>query len=193
MEHNGKGRIISTQFASNLHRLATMKHAADATGRKLAYAGQSFFTYLTAAHKAGRAPFDPSELLELQTALDGYPAEKLLVLTTGSQGEPFAALNLAAHGASPVLTLERSDLLLYSAKVIPGNQKRVARLFNKVAEWGPEVASGPTARIQGGAEADTQDGEPAELPTGARGVQLPARARRPGEAALRGQQHDGNP
>lgn len=144
MEHNGKGRIISTQFASNLHRLATMKHAADATGRKLAYAGPSFFTYLTAAHKAGRAPFDPSELLELQTALDGYPAEKLLVLTTGSQGEPFAALNLAAHGASPVLTLERSDLLLYSAKVIPGNQKRVARLFNKVAEWGPEVASGPS-------------------------------------------------
>ena len=144
MAHNGKGRIISTQFASNLHRLATMKHAADATGRKLAYAGPSFFNYLTAAHKAGRAPFDPSELLELQTALDGYPMEKLLVLTTGSQGEPFAALNLAAHGASPVLNLERSDLLLYSAKVIPGNQKRVARLFNKVAEWGPEVASGPT-------------------------------------------------
>ena len=144
MGHNGKGRIISTQFASNLHRLATMKHAADACGRKLAYAGPSFFTYLQAAHKAGRAPFDPSELLELQTALDGYPAEKLLVLTTGSQGEPFAALNMAANGASPVLTLEKSDLLLYSAKVIPGNQKRVAKLFNKIAEWGPDVASAPS-------------------------------------------------
>ena len=141
-KHNGKGRIIVTQFASNLHRMASAKAVADATGRKLAYAGMSIPTYLEAAAKAGRAPFDPEELLELQVALDAYDPSELLIVSTGSQAEPRAALNLAANGASPLLKLEETDLVVYSANQIPGNEARVAKMFNKLTDWGVTLAQG---------------------------------------------------
>merc|ERR1719375_1981826 len=112
--------------------MASAKAVADATGRKLAYAGMSIPTYLEAAAKAGRAPFDPEELLELQVALDAYDPSELLIVSTGSQAEPRAALNLAANGASPLLKLEETDLVVYSANQIPGNEARVAKMFNKL-------------------------------------------------------------
>ncbi|UPR03080.1 ribonuclease J [Chloropicon primus] len=140
--HHGKGRIIATQFASNINRLGLLKKAADACGRKLAFAGPSLAQYLDAAHRAGRAPFDPAELLDIEEAIDGYDANKLVIVTTGSQAEPRAALNLAAFGASPFLKIQPDDLILYSAKVIPGNESRVMKMMNSLAGYGCEIAMG---------------------------------------------------
>lgn len=133
-----KGRIISTQFASNIHRLYGIRDAAQATGRSIAFVGQSLNTYLEAAKKAGMAPFDPEKLVPAED-IDSYDPSKLLIVTTGSQGEPNAQLARAACGASPLLTLRKEDLLLYSAKMIPGNEKKVMRMMNSIAKIGPTI------------------------------------------------------
>lgn len=139
MGHHGKGRVITTQFASNLHRLASVKRAADAAGRKICFIGMSLNTYLEAAMLEGRAPINPKDLVP-QSAIDDMDPNELLIVTTGSQAEPRAALALAAREASHLLKLRSSDLLLYSAKVIPGNDTRVIQMMNKIAELGPEIA-----------------------------------------------------
>lgn len=132
------GRIVATQFASNLHRLFSIKAAADAANRKVAFLGASLYTYLDAAHNDGRCPFDPNELVPPEE-LDGYEPQRLLIVTTGSQGEERSALNLAAHGAARYLQLSEEDTLIYSAKQIPGNEKRVQRMMNNIASRGPEI------------------------------------------------------
>lgn len=141
MDHAGKGRVITTQFASNLHRLSSVKKAADASGRKICFIGMSLTTYLQAAHREGRAPFDPKDLVP-QSAIDDMDPNELLIVTTGSQAEPRAALSLASRDASHLLKLRSSDLLLYSAKIIPGNDTRVVQMMNRIAEMGPEIAMG---------------------------------------------------
>ncbi|KAJ6418111.1 hypothetical protein OIU84_001489 [Salix udensis] len=111
-----KGRIITTQFASNIHRLGSVKAAADLTGRKLVFVGMSLRTYLDAAWKDGKAPIDPSTLVKVED-IDSYAPKDLLIVTTGSQAEPRAALNLASYGSSYAFKLNKEDVILYSAKV----------------------------------------------------------------------------
>jgi mRNA degradation ribonuclease J1/J2 len=140
--HGHKGRIITTQFASNIHRLYGVKALADATDRKIAFVGMSLTTYLEAAKKAGIAPIDPETLIPAEEIGNVNPSD-LIVVTTGSQAEPRAQLCQAAFGGSRLLTLTEDDLVLYSAKMIPGNEKRVMRMMNAIAVRG-ETASHTT-------------------------------------------------
>ncbi|XP_075517049.1 ribonuclease J-like isoform X3 [Primulina tabacum] len=135
------GRVITTQFASNIHRLGSVKAAADLTGRKLVFVGMSLRTYLDAAWRDGKAPIDPSTLVKVED-IDAYTPKDLLIVTTGSQAEPRAALNLASYGSSHSLKLNKDDLILYSAKVIPGNETRVMKMLNRVSEIGSTIVMG---------------------------------------------------
>uniref|UniRef100_A0A2N9EKV9 Myb-like domain-containing protein n=1 Tax=Fagus sylvatica TaxID=28930 RepID=A0A2N9EKV9_FAGSY len=136
-----KGRVITTQFASNIHRLGSVKAAADLTGRKLVFVGMSLRTYLDAAWKDGKAPIDPSTLVKVED-IDAYAPKDLLIVTTGSQAEPRAALNLASFGGSHSLKLSKEDVILYSAKVIPGNESRVMKMLNRISEIGSPIVMG---------------------------------------------------
>ncbi|KAL8464207.1 hypothetical protein ACS0TY_033933 [Phlomoides rotata] len=136
-----KGRVITTQFASNIHRLGSVKAAADLSGRKLVFVGMSLRTYLEAAWRDGKAPIDPSTLVKVED-IDAYAPKDLLIVTTGSQAEPRAALNLASHGSSHSLKLNEEDLVLYSAKVIPGNETRVMKMLNRISEIGSTIVMG---------------------------------------------------
>ncbi|XP_060670543.1 ribonuclease J isoform X2 [Ziziphus jujuba] len=136
-----KGRVITTQFASNIHRLGSVKAAADLTGRKLVFVGMSLRTYLDAAWKDGKAPIDPSTLVKVED-IDAYAPKDLLIVTTGSQAEPRAALNLASYGSSHSLKLSKEDIILYSAKVIPGNESRVMKMLNRLSEIGSTIVMG---------------------------------------------------
>lgn len=138
---SAKGRVITTQFASNIHRLGSVKAAADLTGRKLVFVGMSLRTYLDAAWKDGKAPIDPSTLVKVED-IDAYAPKDLLIVTTGSQAEPRAALNLASYGSSHSLKLSKEDIILYSAKVIPGNETRVMKMLNRVSEIGSTIIMG---------------------------------------------------
>ncbi|KAF3436859.1 hypothetical protein FNV43_RR19612 [Rhamnella rubrinervis] len=136
-----QGRVITTQFASNIHRLGSVKAAADSTGRKLVFVGMSLRTYLDAAWKDGKAPIDPSTLVKVED-IDAYAPKDLLIVTTGSQAEPRAALNLASYGSSHSLKLKKEDIILYSAKVIPGNESRVMKMLNRLSEIGSTIVMG---------------------------------------------------
>ncbi|OMO84067.1 Beta-lactamase-like protein [Corchorus capsularis] len=136
-----KGRIITTQFASNIHRLGSVKAAADLTGRKLVFVGMSLRTYLDAAWKDGKAPIDPSTLVKVED-IDAYAPKDLIIVTTGSQAEPRAALNLASYGSSHAFKLNKEDVILYSAKVIPGNESRVMKMMNRISEIGSTIVMG---------------------------------------------------
>ncbi|KAJ8748085.1 hypothetical protein K2173_004495 [Erythroxylum novogranatense] len=136
-----KGRVITTQFASNIHRLGSVKAAADLTGRKLVFVGMSLRTYMDAAWKDGKAPFDPSTLVKVED-IDAYAPKDLLIVTTGSQAEPRAALNLASYGSSHSFKLTKDDIILYSAKVIPGNESRVMKMMNRISEIGSNIVMG---------------------------------------------------
>ncbi|KAG0621811.1 hypothetical protein M758_3G050600 [Ceratodon purpureus] len=134
-------RVITTQFASNVHRLGCVKAAAEVSGRKLVFIGLSLKTYLEAAWRDGQAPFDPSILVKAED-MDAYAPSQLLIVTTGSQAEPRAALNLASMGSSRLLKLHKDDVILYSAKMIPGNETRVMKMMNRIAELGPNLVMG---------------------------------------------------
>ena len=135
------GRVIATCFASNVHRLEALKAAADATDRRLVLMGGSLSTYLEAAHKDGRATFSPASLLDAEE-VEGYDPNKLLIVTTGSQAEPMAKLSRAAFAGARDLRLADGDLLLYSAKMIPGNEKRVMKMLNAISSKGVAIAMG---------------------------------------------------
>ncbi|VAI57648.1 hypothetical protein VPH35_110968 [Triticum aestivum] len=139
-------RVITTQFASNIHRIGSIKAAADLTGRRLVFVGMSLRTYLEAAFRDGKAPLDPSTLVKAED-MDAYDPKNLLVVTTGSQAEPRAALNLASYGGSHALKLCKEDVLLYSAKVIPGNESRVMKMLNRLTDLGPKIVMGKDAGL----------------------------------------------
>lgn len=140
------GRVVVTQFASNLHRLTGLVAAAEATGRRLVFAGRSLWSYLRAAAQVGRAPIAQDRVLELDAARNLDPREVLLV-TTGSQGERGAALQRAAAGDHPKLSIERDDLVLHSARIIPGNDANVFAMLNHLARSGAEVVYGRKSGI----------------------------------------------
>ncbi|MFS7918006.1 putative beta-lactamase transcription factor MYB-HB-like family [Helianthus anomalus] len=141
-----KGRVITTQFSSNIHRLGSVKAAADLAGRKLVFVGMSLRTYLDAAWKDGKAPIDPSTLVKVED-IDGYAPKDLVIVTTGSQAEPRAALNLASYGSSHFFKLNKEDTILYSAKVIPGNESRVMKMMNRLSEIGPTIVMGKNEQL----------------------------------------------
>ncbi len=150
------GRVVVAQFSSNLHRLAGLAAAATATGRKLVLSGNSLHKYLEAAARAGMAPVDPGAVVDV-SRLDQVPAEEALVVSTGSQGETLAALTRAARGQHRHLLLGRGDLILHSARVIPGNEGPVYDMFNKLSRRGCELVYGRDSGIH--ASGHAREGE----------------------------------
>jgi ribonuclease J len=132
-----KRRIAVTAFASNVARLDSIAHAAKIHGRKLALVGRSMHKIVQAAHATGYlkdfpAVLDAAEASEL-------PAGKVLYLVTGSQGEPRAALSRIAQGNHPDVQLGKGDAVIFSSRVIPGNDLAIFELHNKLCALGVEV------------------------------------------------------
>ena len=132
-----KRRIAVTAFASNVARLDSVAHAAKIHGRKLALVGRSMHKIVQAARASGYlkdfpAVLDAAEASEL-------PAGKVLYLVTGSQCEPRAALSRIARGNHPDVQLGKGDAVIFSSRVIPGNDLAIFELHNKLSFLGVEV------------------------------------------------------
>jgi len=130
-------RIAVTAFASNVARLDSIAHAAKIHGRKLALVGRSMHKIVQAARATGYlkdfpAVLDAAEASEL-------PAGKVLYLVTGSQGEPRAALSRIAQGNHSDVQLGKGDAVIFSSRVIPGNDLAIFELHNKLSALGVEV------------------------------------------------------
>tara|TARA_B100000686_G_C16770510_1_gene964802 strand:+ start:704 stop:2389 length:1686 start_codon:yes stop_codon:yes gene_type:complete len=127
-----KNRIAITSFSSNLARLETFAHIANESGRAAALCGRSLWTMYKAALDSGYLrnikPFlDEREAME-------YPREQTLLICTGSQGEPRAALSRIANDMHQNIFLEEGDTVIFSSKVIPGNERSITKVQNDLKE-----------------------------------------------------------
>jgi ribonuclease J len=129
-----KGRVAVTGFASNVARLDTVARAAQAHGRRLALVGRSMQKMVSAARETGYLKDFPTILDESEVA--DMPAHKVLYLCTGSQGEPRAALARIANNKHPHVQLSEGDAVIFSSRVIPGNELAIAEIQNQLAARG---------------------------------------------------------
>ena len=132
-----KGRVAVTAFASNVARLDSIARAATAHGRKLALVGRSMHKIVAAARDSGYLGDFPATLDAAEAA--DLPAGQVLYLVTGSQGEPRAALSRIAEGNHPDVQLGKGDAVIFSSRVIPGNDLAIFDLHNKLSALGVEV------------------------------------------------------
>ena len=132
-----KGRIAVTAFASNVARLDSIAHAARVHGRKLALVGRSMHKIVQAARATGYLKDFPSTLDAAEAS--ELPSGKILYLVTGSQGEPRAALSRIARANHPDVQLGKGDAVIFSSRVIPGNDLAIFELHNQLSALGVEV------------------------------------------------------
>ncbi len=140
-----QGRVLVTTFASNAARLATLGQVAKAVGRELVLAGRSMDRIVKVAQANGYLKDFPVPI-DWDTAMS-LPPGKVLILCTGAQGEPLAALSRIAEGNHPALKLDRGDLVVYSSKQIPGNELPIARVQNALAARGIDVVTEKQAHV----------------------------------------------
>ena len=139
------GRVVVTTFASNAARLATLGWVAKETGRQLVLAGRSMDRITEVAKAVGYLK-DMPPTLSWNDAARADPS-KILILCTGAQGEPMAALSRIADGTHPALKLEKGDVVIYSSKQIPGNELAIGRVQNALATRGIEVITEKQAHV----------------------------------------------
>ena len=131
------GRIAVTAFASNVARLDSVAKLAREHGREVALVGRAMHKIVTAAKETGYLKDFPRTLDEAEAAQ--LPPRRVLYLCTGSQGEPRAALSRIAEGNHPTVSLGPGDAVIFSSRIIPGNELAIFELHNRLAELGVEV------------------------------------------------------
>lgn len=132
-----EGRVAITTFASNVARLESIIRAGEAVGRHPVLVGRSMYRVVAAAREAGYL-HDLPPILDEDDA--GYlPRDKVLYICTGSQGEPRAALARIAEDSHPHIVLEKGDTVVFSSRIIPGNETSIFDLQNQLAERGVRV------------------------------------------------------
>lgn len=138
-----RGRIVVSMFGSNIHRMQSVLHAAAALGRKACLLGRSMQQNARLALDLGYLTAPPDLFIDPETA-DHFAPRELVVLCTGAQGEPRSALSRLALGEHPAVHLEDGDLVILSAREIPGNERSVGTLIDRLVRRGCRVLTGAT-------------------------------------------------
>ncbi len=136
-----KGRLLITTFASSVHRLNIILELAQKHNRKVSVVGRSMLNVIAHARELGYLKC-PDDLFVPLKAARNLSDEKLLILTTGSQGEPLAALTRISHGEHPHLKIRQGDTVVFSANPIPGNTIAVVNTIDRLMIQGAEVIYG---------------------------------------------------
>ena len=130
-------RIFITLFASNVHRMNAIAKMGKAAGRKLVIMGRSLKTYMEAASETGHSDISPEEI-HLPDQVKGETG-KMLIFLSGCQGDFLSALRRFSFGEDGTFKPGPGDLVVFSSKVIPGNEKKIYRIYNKLTEFGVEI------------------------------------------------------
>ena len=138
-------RILVTSFASNVARMESIFYCAKKTGRAICLVGRSMHRIFKAAKKCGylKGLIDPLEPREAKKV----EKNKILYLATGSQGEPMGAMNRIVNGTHPEVFLEEGDCVIFSSKIIPGNEKKLYNLQNQIVRNNIEIISEENAFV----------------------------------------------
>ncbi len=131
-------RIIIATFASNVHRVQQIINSAYTHGRKVAVTGRSMVNVLNAAIELGYMNIPKNTLIDIDE-INRYPKDKIVIVTTGSQGESMSALSRMALSIHKTINIEPTDMIIISASPIPGNEKTVANIVNELLKHGAEV------------------------------------------------------
>jgi ribonuclease J len=140
------GRIVVTSFASNIHRVQQVIDAASALERKVALVGRSMRKNVNIGRSLGHIQFPEGILIQPQEVED-WPDEKVVVISTGSQGEPLSALRRMAHNDHRTIKLHRGDTVVFSATPIPGNERAVGETIDRLYHIGCDVITTREAPI----------------------------------------------
>ncbi|MBB6631080.1 ribonuclease J [Clostridium algidicarnis] len=135
---NAKGRVIVATFASNIHRMQQIVNASIKFGRKVAFSGRSMENISELAMELGYLHIPEGQVITLDQ-MKKYPNEQVTIITTGSQGEPMAALTRIAFGTHRKIEIEPKDLFIISASPIPGNVKMINKVINQLFKKGAGV------------------------------------------------------
>lgn len=133
-----KSRIIVASFASNIHRIQQVLNSAVKYGRKVALCGRSMINVATAAIRLGYLSFPEDTLIDIDR-IKRFKPEELVIITTGSQGEPMSALSRIASSTHKKVEINEGDLVIISASPIPGNEKMIYNVINELFKKGAEV------------------------------------------------------
>ncbi len=131
-------RIIIATFSSNIHRVQQIINCAERFGRKIAVFGRSMVNVINTAIELGYLNAPSGSIIDIET-MNNYPPEKIVLITTGSQGEPMSALTRMAMNDHKKVSITPFDFIIISATPIPGNEKFVTRVVNQLMKSGAEV------------------------------------------------------
>lgn len=134
----GRNRIIVATFSSNIHRIQQIIDAAVSFGRKVAVSGRSMLNVVSVAEKLGYLNVPDNVLIDIES-IKKYLPEQLVIITTGSQGEPLSALHRMAFSDHRQVEIVPDDLIIISATPIPGNEKLVSKVVNELMRRGANV------------------------------------------------------
>jgi len=140
------GRVIAACFSSHMHRVQQIANAGVAAGRKIAFFGRSMHRNTTIATDLGVLDIPEGSVVDINELVN-LPDDRQLLITTGSQGEPYAALSLMSQGRHKFVDLDETDTVLISAKPIPGNETAVSKVISNLMRRGATVVHGRNSHV----------------------------------------------
>ncbi len=135
---NAPGRVFVASFSSHIHRLQQICDAAKKCGRKVVVTGRSMLTNTRVARELGYLNVDEKDLVDA-FEIGNLPEDKIVVMCTGSQGEPLSALSRMANGEHKTLSIHENDTVIISATPVPGNEKAVQQVINSLSKLGCDI------------------------------------------------------
>jgi ribonuclease J len=141
-----EGRILVTSFASNIHRIQQTCDAAAAVGRKVSLVGRSMRKNFTIARALGHIEVEDGMLVGPRE-VENYPDERMVIISTGSQGEPLSALRRMAHHDHPQVKLHEGDTVVFAASPVPGNERTVNETIDRLYHIGCDVITAKDAPV----------------------------------------------
>ncbi len=151
-----KGRVIIASFASHIHRLQQICDAATSCGRKVVVTGRSMVQNVDIARRLGYLHVADEDIIDAYD-LKGTPPNKVVVMCTGSQGEPLSALARIANGDHKTIAMDAGDTVIISATPVPGNEKAVTKIVNNLAKIGADVYDKSRAAVHVSGHASNEE------------------------------------
>ena len=147
------GRLIIATFSSQVERMLEIMKMIEANGKKIVVEGRSIKTNIEVAKLAGLLKIDQHIIIPIEE-MENYPAEKVVILATGAQGEEFAVLNRTANGMHKYIKLDKKTTILMSSSIVPGNERAVQMLKDKLSRRGAHIIHYKTSDVHSSGHAN---------------------------------------